>query len=84
MATEMKTVVETRDRPDGVRVVTLNNPPVNAIGWEMRQQLHDTMRAIDADPAVKGVVLTGAGRAFIAGADIRQFGQPNPPSVRRA
>ena len=81
MATETKTVVETRDRPDGVRVVTLNNPPVNAIGWEMRQQLHDTMRAIDADPAVKGVVLTGAGRAFIAGADIRQFGQPNPPDV---
>ena len=81
MTTETKTVVETSDRPDGVRVVTLNNPPVNAIGWEMRQQLHDTMRAIDADPAVKGVVLTGAGRAFIAGADIRQFGQPNPPGV---
>ena len=81
MATETKTVVETRDRPDGVRVVTLNNPPVNAIGWEMRQQLRDTMRAIDADPAVKGVVLTGAGRAFIAGADIRQFGQPNPPGA---
>ncbi|MYH37198.1 MAG: enoyl-CoA hydratase/isomerase family protein, partial [Rhodospirillaceae bacterium] len=81
MTTDTKTVVETRDRPDGVRVVTLNNPPVNAIGWEMRQQLRDTMRAIDADPAVKGVVLTGAGRAFIAGADIRQFGQPNPPGT---
>ncbi len=81
MTTETKTVVETRDRPDGVRVVTLNNPPVNAIGAAMRQQLYDTMRAIDADPSVKGVVLTGAGRAFIAGADIREFGRPNPPGA---
>ena len=74
-------VVETRDRPDGVRVVTLNNPPVNAIGSAMRRQLRDTMLEIDADDSVKGVVLTGAGRAFIAGADIREFGKPNPPGA---
>ena len=52
--------VETHDRPDGVRVVTLNNPPVNAIGGHARQ-LRDAMLAIDADDSVKGVVLTGAG-----------------------
>ena len=79
MTAESETVVvETRDRPDGVRVVTLNNPPVNAISSAMRRQLRDAMLEIDADDSVKGVVLTGAGRAFIAGADIREFGKPNP------
>ncbi len=75
------TVVRTHDRPDGVRVVTIDNPPVNAISAEVRRQLHDTMRATDADEGVKGIVLTGAGRAFIAGADIRQFGTPDPPGT---
>ena len=42
-------VVETHDRADGVRVVTLNNPPVNAISSDMRRQLRDAMLAIDAD-----------------------------------
>ena len=74
-------VVETHDRADGVRVVTLNNPPVNAIGADMRRQLRDAMLAIDADDTVKGVVVTGAGRAFIAGADIRQFGKPDRPDT---
>ena len=82
MTAETETVVvETRDRPDGVRVVTLNNPPVNAISSDMRRQLRDAMLAIDADASVKGVVVTGAGRAFIAGADIREFGKPNPPGA---
>ena len=82
MTAETETVVvETRDRPDGVRVVTLNNPPVNAISSDMRRQLRDTMLAIDADASVKGVVVTGAGRAFIAGADIRQFGVPDRPGT---
>jgi len=82
MTAESETVVvETRDRPDGVRVVTLNNPPVNAISSAMRRQLRDAMLEIDADDSVKGVVLTGAGRAFIAGADIREFGKPNPPGA---
>ena len=78
----IETVVETQDRPDGVRVVTIDNPPVNAISAAVRTQLYDAMQAIAADGQVKGVVITGAGRSFIAGADIREFGHPPDPDAR--
>ncbi len=61
---------------DGIAVVTVNNPPVNAISAQLRQELWEIAERLDADEAVRGVVLRCAGRTFIAGADMREFGRP--------
>ncbi len=57
-------------------VVTIDHPPVNAISVEVRRGLVAAIDQAEADGSVKGVLLVGAGRAFIAGADIREFGRP--------
>jgi 3-hydroxyacyl-CoA dehydrogenase len=59
-----------------VLVVTVDNPPVNALGVEMRKALMAAAQRADADPGVAAVLLVGAGRSFSAGADIREFGKP--------
>jgi len=64
------------DRDGEIAVVTVNNPPVNALGQALRQGLWDAVATLDADPAVRAVVLICAGRTFIAGADVREFGLP--------
>ena len=59
-----------------VAVITLNNPPVNGLGLETRIQVAaGVTRALD-DPQIKAIVLTGAGKAFSGGADIREFNSP--------
>lgn len=74
-------VVQTR--LDGeVLVVTVNNPPVNALGQAVRAGLLAAVEQAAADAAVKAVLIVGEGKAFIAGADIREFGKPAmPPSL---
>ena len=62
-----------------VLVVTIDNPPVNALGAAVRQGLLAAMQQAQADAAVAAVLLVGAGKAFIAGADIREFGKPPVP-----
>ena len=64
---------ETRD---GVAIVTLNNPPVNGLSWATRKAVVEALDEAQQDPAVVAIVLTGAGRAFSAGADIREFNTP--------
>jgi 3-hydroxyacyl-CoA dehydrogenase len=59
----------------GVAVITVDNPPVNALAPGMREGIIDGLQRAGADPAVKAVVLIGSGKNFIAGADIRQFGK---------
>jgi 3-hydroxyacyl-CoA dehydrogenase len=59
-----------------IAVLTIANPPVNALGWAVRQGLMQGIQQADADPDVHAVVIVGQGKAFIAGADIREFGQP--------
>ena len=61
---------------DGVAVVTVDNPPVNALSRHVRQGICDAMREAVADPEAAGIVLACAGRTFIAGADITEFGKP--------
>jgi 3-hydroxyacyl-CoA dehydrogenase len=61
---------------DGVAHVTLDNPPVNAFGLKVRRQLLDAFGRIVRDPAIRAVVLRGAGRCFSAGADMRELGTP--------
>ena len=60
-------------------MVTIDNPPVNALGAAVRQGLLAAMQQAQADAAVAAVLLVGAGKAFIAGADIREFGKPPVP-----
>lgn len=57
-------------------VVNIDNPPVNATGHAVRQGLWDALDLIEADDWITAVVLACAGRTFVAGADIREFGQP--------
>jgi len=61
-------------REDGVAIVTIVNPPVNALHVDVYKGLADSWEKANADPNVKAVVLTGKGSAFIAGADIKAFG----------
>mgnify|MGYP001327290765 FL=1 len=61
---------------DGVAVITLNNPPVNGLGYDTRRAIADGIERANGDAAVKAIVLTGAGKAFSGGADIKEFGSP--------
>jgi 3-hydroxyacyl-CoA dehydrogenase len=61
------------ERIDRVAVITIDNPPVNALSPAVWQGLDDAVRRAAGDPAVDGVVLIGAGSTFIAGADIKVF-----------
>ena len=63
---------------DGIAVITVDNPPVNSLGPGVREGIIAGVEKGDADPNVKAMVLIGAGRSFIAGADIRQFGTVRP------
>ena len=70
-------------RRDGeVVVVTVDNPPVNALKREVRAGLAKALQRAHADDGVKAVVIVCAGRTFFAGADITEFGKPpQPPSL---
>jgi 3-hydroxyacyl-CoA dehydrogenase len=59
-----------------VAVITLTNPPVNGLGHSTRAGIVDGMKKALADDAVKAIVITGAGKAFSGGADIREFNKP--------
>ena len=59
-----------------VAVITLNNPPVNGLGLSTRVALAAGIEQAVGDPGVKAIVVTGAGKAFSGGADIREFGSP--------
>ncbi|MGF6507899.1 enoyl-CoA hydratase/carnithine racemase [Paraburkholderia sp. 32] len=71
-----------RELCNRILVITVDNPPVNALGANVRRQLRDAIEAAEKDPDVDAVLLVGAGRNFIGGADIREFGKPPlPPSL---
>ncbi|MGX1319245.1 3-hydroxyacyl-CoA dehydrogenase [Bradyrhizobium sp. USDA 377] len=70
------------ERHDEVGIVTVNSPPVNALSAAVRGGILECIKEAVADPAIKGIVLTCAGRTFIAGADITEFGKPpKPPAL---
>jgi len=66
---------------DGIAVITVDNPPVNALSPGVPEGIVENVERGNADPAIKAMVLIGAGRSFIAGADIRQFGTRRAPPV---
>ncbi len=63
-------------RHDNILAVTIDHPPVNALSTDVRRGLAQAVEAAQADPAIKAILILGAGRNFIAGADIREFGKP--------
>ena len=63
-------------REGDIAVLTINSPPVNALSAEVRNGLRDGVGQAGADPAVKAIMVICAGRTFIAGADISEFGKP--------
>jgi 3-hydroxyacyl-CoA dehydrogenase len=86
------TETQTRTPTDGVvdlalggevAVLTVNSPPVNALSAQVREGLAEGMRRAIAEPRTRAILLICAGRTFIAGADIREFGKPRAgPSLR--
>jgi len=70
------------ERHDAIAIVTVDSPPVNALSAAVRRGIFENVKTAAADAAVKAIVLTCAGRTFIAGADITEFGKPpQPPSL---
>ena len=59
-----------------VAVISLNNPPVNGLGLATRQAITDGVEKAVQDASIKSIVITGHGKAFSGGADIREFGSP--------
>ncbi|MCC7346020.1 MAG: enoyl-CoA hydratase/isomerase family protein [Variibacter sp.] len=80
----MSGTVVTFEVEDGIGVITVDNPPVNALSPDLRDGISAAIERGNADPAVRAMVLIGAGRSFIAGADIRAFGKPRPQAARRS
>jgi len=71
------------DNREGILVLTVDYPPVNALGAPVRQGLAEHLTSAQSDNSVKAVVIACAGRSFFSGADIREFGKPPQPPVLR-
>ena len=67
------------ERHDGVVVISIDNPPVNALSHGVREGLKSSIEEAAVDDAIEAIVIICAGRTFIAGADIREFGRPPEP-----
>ena len=59
-----------------VAVIEIDNPPVNATSQAVRAGLLAAIHDVDRNPQIEAAVIACAGRTFVAGADIREFGQP--------
>ncbi|RWI43779.1 MAG: 3-hydroxyacyl-CoA dehydrogenase, partial [Mesorhizobium sp.] len=70
-------------RDGGVAVVTIDNPPVNALSFHVREPLMQVLVSLRDEPSVAAIVIACAGRTFVAGADITEFGKPvQQPDLR--
>jgi 3-hydroxyacyl-CoA dehydrogenase len=70
-------------RQANIAVITIENPPVNALSPGVPEGIRDSVERANRDPEVDAMVLIGGGRTFIAGADIREFGKPSAEQMRR-
>jgi 3-hydroxyacyl-CoA dehydrogenase len=62
-------------KDNGIAVITINNPPVNALSPGVPEGIAEAIEQIDKDASIKAAVLIGGGRTFVAGADIKEFGK---------
>ncbi len=75
--------VVTTQRSGGIATILVDSPPVNALGFAVRDGIAEAVAALAADDAVEAIVLRCAGRTFFAGADITEFGKPmREPDLR--
>ncbi|MGD0967387.1 MAG: enoyl-CoA hydratase/isomerase family protein, partial [Candidatus Aquilonibacter sp.] len=74
-------LIKTEDRGD-VRIITLDNPPVNSLSYKLSGELVPIVEAASADPKIKAVIFIGAGGQFSAGADINDFGTAPTPQTK--
>ena len=66
----------TYERKENIGIITVNNPPVNALSQAVRAGLSDCLKKAINDSSAEAVIVTGGGRTFMAGADISEFGKP--------
>ena len=71
-------------KDNGIAVITINNPPVNALSPGVPEGISEALDQIAKDDSVKAVVLIGGGRTFVAGADIKEFGRMTSGKPRGA
>src|ERR1700676_4884520 len=71
-------------KDDGIAVITINNPPVNALSPGVPEGISEALDQIAKDDSIKGAVLIGGGRTFVAGADIKEFGKMTSGQPRGA
>lgn len=64
-----------------IAIVRIDNPPVNALSHAVRSGLIDALAAIESDSSARAAVIVCAGRTFVAGADIKEFGKPRKPPL---
>lgn len=64
------------EKSNGIATVTLNRPTaMNALNQDLRNAIADTFKELEADPEIKVAILTGAGKAFCAGLDLKELGE---------
>ena len=68
---------------DDIAVITIDNPPVNALSPGVPEGILAAIDQVNQDPAVRAAVIIGAGRTFVAGADIKEFGKMTASGARR-
>ncbi len=66
---------KSEDKDNAIAIITIDNPPVNALSPGVPEGIAATIEEINNDPSVKAAVLIGGGRTFVAGADIKEFGK---------
>src|ERR1700723_3887653 len=81
----MSTLVRlSRDKDSAIAIITIDNPPVNALSPGVPEGIASAIEEINNDPSVKAAVLIGGGRTFVAGADIKEFGKMTSGKSRGA
>ncbi len=69
-------------KDNDIAIITINNPPVNALSPGVPEGISEAIEQVDKDPTVKAAVLIGAGKTFVAGADIKEFGKMTSGKTR--
>ena len=80
----MSTLVRlSKNKDNDIAIITIDNPPVNALSPGVPEGIANAIEEINNDPSVKAAVLIGGGRTFVAGADIKEFGKMTSGRIAR-